>query len=318
MRVFVSSTVYDLLDTRAELEQLLRELGVSPVMSDAKLSDFNLSFDANSIETCLLNVESCDAVIFVLDQRYGPVLGKYGFDNVSATHLEYRHAKKHARPIYFYVRDRLEADYNILQKNKDADDIGFSWISPKDQGLFDFLKEHRALRADSHENNWVSIFTSIVDLKASIRRHFEPVVKPQVLLKAIQENRFPLFTSDLKTELIQFDSVPSIQCRMLLRNVGLAPAFELTAHWHIDDHEPETTYIIAPQQEFYTTLIANAAMGDVGVVFTVEYRSSIGITVREKYNVNCFIRRGTIISGSTLKTRTYHNTPPPSLVIQNA
>ena len=47
MRVFVSSTVYDLVDIRGELEQLLRELGISPVMSDHKLSDFDLAFQAN-------------------------------------------------------------------------------------------------------------------------------------------------------------------------------------------------------------------------------------------------------------------------------
>lgn len=317
MRVFVSSTVYDLVDTRAELEQLLRELGVFPVMSDEKLSDFNLSFDANSIETCLLNVESSDAVIVVLDQRYGPALGNYGFDDVSATHLEYRHAKHHGKPIYFYVRDRLEADYTIRQKNQDADDVKFSWVSPKDHGLFDFLKEHRALIADSHENNWFSIFTNVVDLKASIRQHFEPVIKPQVLLRAIQENRFPLFTRDLDADVTQFAAVPSIQCRMTLRNVGLAPAFDLKTHWHINDHEPENTDIVTPNQEFKSTLVANAAYGDVSVVFTIEYRSTIGITVRERYNVNCFIRSGTIISGATLEARTYHNAPMPSLVIED-
>jgi hypothetical protein len=174
MRVFVSSTIHDLVDIRGEIEQLLRELGVSPVMSDHKLSEFNLAFDANSIETCLLNVESSDAVIVVLDQRYGPLLGDYGFANVSATHLEYNHAKLHRKPIYFYVRDRLEADFNIHRKNKATDDVKFSWVLPKDQGLFVFLGEHRELRVNSHDNNWFSIFTSSVDLKESIRQHFEP------------------------------------------------------------------------------------------------------------------------------------------------
>lgn len=146
MRVFVSSTVYDLLDIRAELDQLLRDLGVSPVMSDEKLSEFNVPFDANSIEACLLNIESCDAVIFVLDKRYGPTLGKHGFDDVSATHLEYRHAKRHSKPIFFYVRDRLEADYIIRKKNKEADELQLSWISAQDHRLLEFLEEHRALR----------------------------------------------------------------------------------------------------------------------------------------------------------------------------
>ena len=40
MRVFVSSTVFDLLDVRAEVAELLRDLGIAPVMSDEKLSDF--------------------------------------------------------------------------------------------------------------------------------------------------------------------------------------------------------------------------------------------------------------------------------------
>ena len=56
MRIFVSSTVFDLLDVRAEIAELLRELGIAPVMSDDKLSDFDVKQDVNSIETCLLNV----------------------------------------------------------------------------------------------------------------------------------------------------------------------------------------------------------------------------------------------------------------------
>jgi len=321
MRVFVSSTVYDLVDIRGELEQLLRELGISPVMSDHKLSDFNLACDANSIETCLLNVESSHAVIVVLDQRYGPPLGDYGFDDVSATHLEYRHAKLHGRPIYFYVRDRLEADFNIRRKNKAADGVKFSWVSPKDHGLFAFLGEHRELHANSHDNNWFSIFTSSVDFKASVRQHFEPVIKPQVLLHAIQENRFPLFTRELDADQIRIGNVPTVQCRIVLKNVGLAPAFDFKTHWQIEGQDPETTDLVAPGQEVSSTVISNLAYGDVNIDFKVEYRASIGITVRERYKVRCFIQGGlspTMFSGATLEERTYHNTPPPSLVIQDA
>ena len=321
MRVFVSSTVYDLVDIRGELEQLLRELGISPVMSDRKLSDFNFALDANSIETCLLNVESSDAVIVVLDQRYGPPLGDYGFDDVSATHLEYRRAKRHEKPIYFYVRDRLEAEYSIHRKSKAADAVKFSWVSPKDRGLFAFLGEHRELHANSNGNNWFSIFASSVDLKASVRQHFEPVIKPQVLLHAIQENRFPLFTTKLDADQIQLRNVPSITCRIVLTNVGLAPAFDLTTHWQFEGQDTHTTDLVAPGQEFDSTIIAKLADGDVNIDFKVEYRASIGITVRERYNVVCYIQDGlppTMFSGATLKERTYHNTPPPSVVIQDA
>jgi AraC-like DNA-binding protein len=62
MRVFVSSTVYDLLDIRSEIAELLRSLNIQPVLSDDKLSDFEPKFDANSIEACLVNVASSDEV----------------------------------------------------------------------------------------------------------------------------------------------------------------------------------------------------------------------------------------------------------------
>jgi len=71
MRVFISSSVYDLIDIRAELAEQLRAIGITPVLSDDKLSDFRVQHDVNSIETCLVNVDSCDEFLLILDQRMG-------------------------------------------------------------------------------------------------------------------------------------------------------------------------------------------------------------------------------------------------------
>lgn len=116
MRVFISSTVFDLIDVRAELGELCRSVGIIPVLSDDKLSDFRVQPDENSIQTCLTNVESCDEFVLILNRRYGPRLGKFGFDDISATDLEYRKAVDRKIPIHFYVRDRLDADYSIWKK----------------------------------------------------------------------------------------------------------------------------------------------------------------------------------------------------------
>src|SRR5262249_50151902 len=104
MRVFVSSTCHDLIDLRAVLETELREMGASPVFSDSKTSDFEVSGipDQNSIETCLVNVRNSDIAVFVLAQRYGPPLPA-PFGGISATHLEWREAVKEKKSRYFYV-----------------------------------------------------------------------------------------------------------------------------------------------------------------------------------------------------------------------
>lgn len=87
MYVFLSSTVYDLLDVRSVVERSLHNAGVTPILSDSATSAFDTTPSVNSIDTCLLNVDRSDAFICILDKRYGPSLGKVGFDNVSATHL---------------------------------------------------------------------------------------------------------------------------------------------------------------------------------------------------------------------------------------
>jgi hypothetical protein len=53
MKVFASSTCYDLVDLRKELYEDLRDLGVDASFSDIKESDFQATSDphTNSIET---------------------------------------------------------------------------------------------------------------------------------------------------------------------------------------------------------------------------------------------------------------------------
>ncbi len=69
-KIFVCSPCFDLFDLRAELGQLLRDLGLQPVMSDQAESSFEVLPDRNSIETCLVNVRNSDAVVVILSQRY--------------------------------------------------------------------------------------------------------------------------------------------------------------------------------------------------------------------------------------------------------
>src|SRR4051794_39883625 len=92
-KVFVSSTCHDLIDLRSEVKVMLEEIGFDALLSESDLdSAFVVSgdIDKNSIQECLDNVNSCDCLLLILSQRYGPTLGKYGYADVSATHLEYR------------------------------------------------------------------------------------------------------------------------------------------------------------------------------------------------------------------------------------
>lgn len=310
MRVFLSSTVFDLIDVRAEVASQLRSLGAVPVLSDDKLSDFQVHHDANSIETCLINVSTCDEVILILDRRYGPRLGRCGFDDVSATHLEYRRAVQENKPIHVFVRDRLLADYDIWKRNQYDDSMKFCWISEKDTGLFQLLHEHARLAADSSTSNWFTPFTSSIDLKEALLKHLQPKLLPQHLVEAINHNKFPLFDIELHAT---YDNM-MINCTNVLKlsstitNIGGAPAFNFRIYWDDKQGETQERTIITPGHSVELVLLCGVGGGCLGAEkhLIAEYESPIGISVTDTFKVYGRIQPGIqelLLSGSRLVSR---------------
>ncbi|MDA1087640.1 MAG: DUF4062 domain-containing protein [Verrucomicrobia bacterium] len=227
-KVFISSTVYDLLDVRAELASFLTELGLEPVMSDVATSDFLVVPNANSIETCLINVDACDFFVCILCQRYGPRLGEVGFDDISATHLEYRRAKEKKIPILFYVRDRLESDHAIWKRQGCGKDAKLAWVrSPADLGLLELMDEHRKLDAEKATSNWFATFRTSAELKEMVRNHLRLPATKSSLERAINEGRVPLIRIDAELRKQWWGGPWKMSFALTWRNVGNVPGYRL-------------------------------------------------------------------------------------------
>lgn len=305
MKVFIGSTVFDLLDIRAEIADFLRSIDIVPVLSDDKLSDFVIQHDRNSIETCLVNVDSANEIIFVLDRRYGPRLGAYGFDDLSATHLEYRHAIEKEKTIHFFVRDRLEADYNIWKKNKKKPEVQLSWVGKEDLGLMEFLEERRKL---GHGPNWITPFTNSVDLKTYLRRHFDEAFLPERLANAIYQYEFPLLDVAVIAEVAD-NLCESINISVTTTNLGKTAALNLDYHFEIyglgrrNQRGPlkgETNReFLSPGQSISFKSIVPIVQHDSGTAWEnstqdraiihhvyIEYNTMLGVGVREKHKLH--------------------------------
>jgi len=222
--IFVSSTCYDLMDLRSELESFLKDLGFAPVLSDRPSSDFEAPGDRDSIETCLVNVRRCPVFICVLSQRYGPRLGKVGFDDISATHLEYREARKVDARIYFYVRDRLDADYEIWRANPMATDLRFRWVKdPRDFGLFPLIREHDDLKKDG-ASNWKWPFRDSLDLKARLGFDLKARSRKLLLRKMLEGGQVPAMS-------LSPVSAAGPEISLDCRNVGPTTAFDVAVRF---------------------------------------------------------------------------------------
>lgn len=328
MRVFISSTILDLVDVRAEVAELLRTLGIAHLMSDDKLSDFSVKQDVNAIETCLVNVEASDEVVVILDKRYGSRLGSSGFEDVSATHLEYRRAVEARKPIHVYVRDRLCADYEHWKRNGRSDSVELSWIQcTEDRALLGLLDEHSKLVADSPVTNWYTPFTSSIDLKAGMRKYFDKMILPSRVVDAIQRNQFPMFDITVEANRQMIGTTISLTFRVQLTNVGGAPAFNVRFDFEKDDvsqnEEPWKRAIVAPGQSVFRNLVYGLTpeLSCPEQRLIAEYESPIGVSVKDIFLISGYVVRGpdpVLVSGGRLIDRRFKRAPPISLEIEGA
>lgn len=112
--VFISSTA-DLSEWRDAAARALNDLEIE----DSRFESWPSSPNEPMTE-CLLRVEECDAFVLLLGSRYGSLVGS----GLSATHVEYRHALDHRKPVFAYLlkstsRDR-EQDTLIEEVRKNG------------------------------------------------------------------------------------------------------------------------------------------------------------------------------------------------------
>ena len=315
MKVFVSSTVFDLIDVRAEVSSMLRQLGVDPVLSDDKLSGFQTEPRKDSIETCLVNVESCDEFLLILDRRYGPRLGKAGYEDVSATHLEYKRACELEKPIHVYVRDRLDAEFTLWRRNRKHSTLDFSWVQENDTGLFDLLDEHMKLKGGSSRSNWRDTFTTSVDLKAAISNRFQKQLLPRSVVTAMQRNEFPIIQLRAKVSFENMNGVSGLNFSMTVKNHGGSPAFHVRTFWETNSTQKGEPEILSVNQEF--TLQAFYGGTKYSDVYVVEYESPIGIKVVDRFKVHGSLSGNLVMGGANLDSRRYFRSTGPTILIED-
>ncbi|MCF7964764.1 MAG: DUF4062 domain-containing protein [Methylobacter tundripaludum] len=271
-RVFVSSTVYDLIDIRSEIETLLREFSLTPVMSDSRDNGFDSTIQGNSIETCLVNLKTCEQVILVLSQRYGPSLKSSGFTDHSATHLEYIEAKNHGIPIHFYVRDQLMADYSVWKKTKDKESLCFSWTNKDQFDLFKLIDERKSLNGGFV--NWISTFSNSIELKQQIKRDLKIWADSVTFWDDVENNKIPILFPH--HECIQNGNFPQWKFEQIIKNCGTVAAKNIAITIQSTDERREEIIVPSGEAVKLISLIDSSLPVDFDDKIKVEYEDLKG------------------------------------------
>lgn len=112
MKIFLSSTCYDLADVRGVLENYFQNHGHTPLLSDRL--GFRIDPGMHRHEVCIQQVVTANLFILVVDRRYG---APYARDkSISITHAEFKAAVGEI-PMIAFVRRAVWDERNTFRKN---------------------------------------------------------------------------------------------------------------------------------------------------------------------------------------------------------
>lgn len=242
LKVFVSSTCYDLNVVRSQLRNFITSFGYEPVMSD--YSDVLYDPRVYTHTSCAQEVANCDVLILIIGTRFGGKIVPIALDmldieqvkktstkneildnpkNLSVTQMEVLKAIEIGVPIFSFIDSRVSHDHLVYEKNKDKnilDLIEFPYIEKKETAkyIFEFINflRHRI------ENNSIVEFSKMEDIELLLQKQwsglFQRLLNEQRHKKS-DEKKMDLLANqiaDIKTALMS--TISTTEAREIARD----------------------------------------------------------------------------------------------------
>lgn len=173
LRVFVSSTYFDLRHIRSSMEGFIESMGYEPVLFES--GDIPFHHDISLAESCYNEVNNSHMLVLIIGGRYGSaaeerkkktpeneITKMYETYN-SVTKKEYETARNKDIPIFIFVEKGVKAEYETFKANRQNSTIKFAHVD--NISIFMLLDEILA----QQRNNYVKEFDKFEDIVAWLR-----------------------------------------------------------------------------------------------------------------------------------------------------
>lgn len=168
VNIFVSSTCYDLSQVRADISDLIIDLGHNPIMSES--INFPINPSKKTVENCIETVKNfADVLILIVGNRYGSLIE----NGKSITNTEFLTAKNKEIPIFIFVDKKTLNALNFWKSNPEGD---FSYIVDNKQ-IFEFIEDLR-----TNEQLWVFEFEKAQDIRSILKTQLSNLFKESLKL----------------------------------------------------------------------------------------------------------------------------------------
>lgn len=197
LKVFISSTCFDLGIVRSELRRVIDNLGHEPVLSE--YSDILFDPEDHTHESCLKELQNIDMVVLVIGSRFGGSAipkalevidieylqgaskGKKLLEEprkLSITQCEILKAISLDVPIFTFVDRKVMSDHLIYEKNKNKpfiNDLTFGAIEKAETAsyIFEFINFIRG----RHKNNAITEFDKVSDIELHLKKQWSAMLR---------------------------------------------------------------------------------------------------------------------------------------------
>lgn len=152
-RVFISSTYYDLKQTREDISVFLTNLGYEPVRNEEGSIPYGNREALSSY--CYREVQNVDILISIIGGRFGSPAQDSQW---SISNEELRTALKSGKQVYIFIDKSVDAEYGTYLLNKEKE-IAYKYVD--NVKIYQFIEEIRALSS----NNNIKTFDSSAEIQ---------------------------------------------------------------------------------------------------------------------------------------------------------
>lgn len=136
LRVFVSSTYYDLHHVRNDLYTFIKDMGYEPILHDK--GGVSYTQETSLEESCYNELSTCDIVICIIGNKYG---SESSSGNYSITMKELQKAIQLKKKVYTYIVKDVYIENQTYEKNVNSGN--FSPAFADDIRIHEFISQIR-------------------------------------------------------------------------------------------------------------------------------------------------------------------------------
>lgn len=152
-RIFISSTYYDLKQTREDISSFIETLGYESVRNE----EGNIPYGNNeNLEAyCYKEINNIDILVSIIGGRFGSQANESCW---SISNEELKTAIKHNKQVYIFIDKNVYTEYEIYIINKNNDSVKYKFA--EDVRIYQFIEEIKGLAS----NNNIKSFDTSADI----------------------------------------------------------------------------------------------------------------------------------------------------------